>query len=121
MNILSISPSASAKYIFVDYHHGIGIFSALPKRMGHATFLLLMTHFNSKRLDREIAKIKPDIIAYSFTSDHAPMARIIMQYLANRHIFPIAGGVHPTVDPVDIVLLVDCLCRGEGEGVFWIC
>jgi len=118
MHVLFVFPSASSKYIFVDYHQGIGILSALLKQNGHSTSLLRISHFDARRLDREVEKQKPDMIAYSFTSDQAPLAIRIMQHLAPRHIFSIAGGVHPTVSPEDIIPYVDAVCRGEGEGVF---
>ncbi len=116
MKILFVFPSASSKYTFVDYHHGIGLLSALLKREGHQTSLLQVTQFDKRQIDWAVDSFKPDILAYSFISDHKPLAVQVMKHLAPRRIFSIAGGVHPTLSPLDLVDYVDCVCIGEGEG-----
>jgi anaerobic magnesium-protoporphyrin IX monomethyl ester cyclase len=116
MNILFIFPSASSKYIYVDYHHGIGLLSALVRREGHRTSLLRITRFDEKSIDRAVDAFAPDLIAYSFVSDHAALGVAVMQHLAPRRIFSVAGGVHATLAPADLIPYVDNLCLGEGEG-----
>ena len=116
MNILFLFPSASSKYIFVDYHHGIALLSALLKRDGSKTELVVMSNFDPTVVERKIDEFKPDILAYSFTSDQAWLAKKYMKQFSNRDIFSVAGGVHPTVAPEDIIPYVDSICIGEGEG-----
>jgi len=115
MRILFVFPSASSKYIFVDYHHGIGLLSALLKREGHQTSLLQVTDFNKRQIDQALDTFQPDVLAYSFMSDHKALAVEIMKYLAPRRIFSIAGGVHATLSPIELINFVDCVCIGEGE------
>lgn len=115
MKVLFIFPTASEKYSFIDFHHGIAWLSACLKRFGHETQLFQTSVFEQKRIDRLITSFNPDILAYSFTSDYVGLAKKYMQYLRKHRIFSLAGGIHPTIMPEDVVDHFDCLCIGEGE------
>ncbi|MBN1479605.1 radical SAM protein [candidate division KSB1 bacterium] len=115
MNVLFIFPTASNKFTFIDFHHGIAQLSACLKKAGHDTELYQTSHFHRHEIDKVVDRFKPDILAYSFTSDHAQLARHYAHYLTKHKIFSIAGGVHPTMAPDDVVDYFDCLCIGEGE------
>ena len=115
MNVLFIFPTASNKYTFVDFHHGIALLSACLKQLGHQTELFQTHKFEQNEIDKAVSRFRPDILAYSFTSDYAPLAKAYARYLTKYKIFSIAGGVHPTVAPDDVIDYFDCLCVGEGE------
>lgn len=115
MNILFIFPTASNKYTFIDFHHGIALLSSYLKRLGHQTELFQTHQFEQNEIDKAVSRFHPDILAYSFTSDYAPLAKAYADYLKKYKIFSIAGGVHPTVAPDDVIDYFDCLCIGEGE------
>lgn len=115
MRILFIFPTASDKYTFVDFHHGIAQLSACLKQAGHDTKLYQTSRFSPNDIDRVIKTYEPGFLAYSFTSDFFPLAQSYAEYLASKKIFSIAGGVHPTLAPEDVVDFFDCVCVGEGE------
>lgn len=115
MKVLFVFPTASERYSFIDFHHGIAWLSACLKRFGHETQLFQASAFEQKRIDRLMDSFNPDILAFSFTSDYAGLAKKYMQHLRKYLKFSIAGGIHPTVMPDDVVDHVDCLCIGEGE------
>jgi anaerobic magnesium-protoporphyrin IX monomethyl ester cyclase len=75
-----------------------------------------MSRFKPTLVERKIDEFRPDILAYSFTSDQAWLAKEYMKHFSSRDIFSIAGGIHPTVAPEDISPYVDGVCIGEGEG-----
>lgn len=115
MNVLFIFPTASNKFTFIDFHHGIAQLSSCLKKAGHNTELYQTSGFHHHEIDKVIDRFKPEVLAFSFTSDHAQLAKLYARYLTKYKIFSIAGGVHPTMAPEDVVDHFDCLCIGEGE------
>ncbi len=115
MNILFILPSAKSRYFDLDYHHGVAQLSAQVRQSGHGTALLQLARLDRKAIDRKLAASKPDLLAFSFASDSAGLAKEIMQYTKKYGIYTIAGGVHATVAPEEVINWVDVLCLGEGE------
>ncbi len=115
MKVLFILPSAKSKYFDLDYHHGIAQLSSCLKKDGHETGLLVLSDFNPKVIHKKIQATKPDLLAYSFTSDHATLAKQAMEYTKRYGIYTLAGGVHTTMLPADIIEHCDAVCIGEGE------
>ncbi|MBN1542072.1 radical SAM protein [candidate division KSB1 bacterium] len=115
MHVLFIYPIPSPKHTFVDYHHGLALLSALAKLQGHSTTLFLTHTLSKAEIDRALVETKPDLIAYSVTSDQKELAKAYMNYLAPRKIFSIVGGIHPSIAPEDFLDHIECACRGEGE------
>jgi radical SAM superfamily enzyme YgiQ (UPF0313 family) len=115
VKILFIFPTASNKYTFVDFHHGIAQLSACLKKAGHQTQLYQTSQYAPHDIDRVIQQYAPDFLAYSFTSDFYPLAKAYAEHLSAHGIFSIAGGVHPTLVPEEVVDMFDCVCMGEGE------
>jgi radical SAM superfamily enzyme YgiQ (UPF0313 family) len=115
MKVLFILPSEKSKYFELDYHHGIAQLSSCLKEDGHKTELKVLSSFNPKTIDDTIKKSKPDLLAYSFTSDHAVLAKQVMNHTKHYGITTLAGGVHATMAPADIIAHCDAVCIGEGE------
>ena len=69
----------------------------------------------------EINAYKPDIIGLTALTDDYPLGLRIMEKV--KKTFPsiptIAGGVHATIDPTDVIMedCFDMVCVGEGEYV----
>jgi anaerobic magnesium-protoporphyrin IX monomethyl ester cyclase len=70
---------------------------------------------------RTIDRIKPDMIGLSCLTDDYPLGLGLMRHAHSS--FPsiptIAGGIHPTVAPMDVISedCFDMVCIGEGEYV----
>ena len=118
MKILFILPCVSSKYYELDYHHGIAQLSSVLKMAGHATELIILSTVDSDSIKNKLKDFKPDILAYSFTSDNAELAKQIMQHTKQFGIFTISGGIHTTMEPLDIISCCDAVCIGEGEDAF---
>ncbi|MBN2354826.1 radical SAM protein [candidate division KSB1 bacterium] len=116
MNFQFIIPCAKSEYYELDFHHGVAQLSACLKKNGHETGLLVLDRFDKRKINRAMAKSRPDILAYSFTSDNSRLAKWIMDYLSSSGIFSIAGGVHTSSAADDVIPHVDAICLGEGEG-----
>ncbi|HOX87191.1 MAG TPA: radical SAM protein [bacterium] len=118
MNILFIYPIPSPKHTFIDYHHGLSLLSALAKAEGHQSSLYMTHQFSQQAINRAVQQVKPDLLAYSVTSDQLQLAQAHMDYLSRLSVFSLVGGVHASVRPEDFIDRCDCVCRGEGE-VAW--
>jgi radical SAM superfamily enzyme YgiQ (UPF0313 family) len=102
---------------------GVMYLSAVLKQEGHEVEVFI-DETNSgidskKKLVNEIAKWKPDIIAFSCTTPSfmwaLETARLTKETIAKPTIF---GGPHPTFSPEIIEdPAVDFVCRGEGEAI----
>ncbi|MCK9612282.1 MAG: radical SAM protein [Bacteroidales bacterium] len=108
------------KVLFIhsfDYYEplGIMILSSVLKKNGHHCELLdLKFHLN---YISEAKKIKPDVIAYSITTNNWKKYVEINKALKKQLFFlSVFGGPHATFFP-DIIYEpdVDVICRGEGE------
>ena len=68
-------------------------------------------------LVERVGQVDPDVIGFSLTSAHLPLARELSGLLRRR--FPKArqlwGGIYPTMDPVGALQHADAVCVGEGE------
>ena len=70
-----------------------------------------------KLLLKKIKEFKPDLIAFSITTDLWQRTKRLIEIIDwNTNKIPIiVGGVHPTIDPKKVIPFVDYVCIGEGE------
>lgn len=64
-----------------------------------------------------IERLRPDVIGFSLTSSHLPLAQQLSREFRER--FPkmlqVWGGICPTMDPLGSLHYADAVCVGEGE------
>lgn len=100
-----------------DYYEPIGIMtlSSVLKSHGHQCELIDIKL--ERKFDKAIENFKPDIIAYSVTSNRWKYYQKLNQDLKTKHsFFAIFGGPHATFFPEFINENgIDAICRGEGE------
>jgi len=103
MRILFIYPDIGS-FLPRHYQHGLGYLSAVLKQAGHQT---------------RVREFAPELIAYSFSSHQFPYIRQISRWLKEDfpQILSIAGGVHASLSPEEVIAEpgIDLICRGEGE------
>jgi radical SAM superfamily enzyme YgiQ (UPF0313 family) len=93
--------------------------SAVLKINGHQTSLLHVTKdFSKKKLISDVQRVKPDIIAFSSTTNQLPYVEVYVSWIKENFNLPIVcGGVHATLSPDEVFLFkgIDVACVGEGE------
>lgn len=101
------------------FHYGIAYVSAVLKMNGYQTSLLHITEEVSKKeLIDEVAQAKPDLIAFSSTTNQFPYVKIYARWIKESFSLPIiCGGVHATLCPDEVISCrhIDIVCIGEGE------
>lgn len=123
-------------FIYPGYENlGIEYLSAILKKAGHQTYLILdpvlfadsgginiprlPSYFNySKKIIKKILIIKPNLICFSCVSDNYMWALGLARKLKEVFNIPIAfGGIHPTSVPEEVIkqACVDFVCVGECE------
>ena len=118
MRVLFIFPIPSSKYIFVDFQNGIASISAVLKKNGHETNLLVSHSLNKSIINQKIQHFQPELVGFSFTSDQSELAEKMIKYIDDKYHLPIIiGGPHATVCPQETIQMtgVNFLCVGEGE------
>jgi anaerobic magnesium-protoporphyrin IX monomethyl ester cyclase len=111
---------------YVSYSIGVGILSAILKRNGHEVKVL---HLNEEigypldysRIKKDIEDFKPELIAFSSTSNQFSFVKKISRFIKKEFSMPIiCGGVHATTCPDEVISVdeIDFLCRGEGDIAF---
>jgi len=102
---------------------GAGLLSSVIKREGHETTGIFFhadpeEGVKIEELVKDVAKISPDLICYSFNSVSLDAIKIIASELKTHFSIPsIAGGVHATLYPEETAEIdgIDYVCRGDGE------
>lgn len=119
MNFLFVYVLPPSHYCYTKYNSGIASLSAVLKKKGHDTDMILVDRFEKKKLNEVINNFQPDIIGYSFVSKQKFLAQNIIHHVARHHKVPsIIGGVHATVDPEDCLEIEGPLGVLVGEGEF---
>lgn len=97
---------------------GLCVISAVARHEGHEVYL---SEMNSEDPLERVAKLKPDVVAYSSSTGESKHYIKLNQRLKERFsdVFTIMGGPHPTFYP-DMIheTTLDAICRGEGEEAF---
>lgn len=124
------------KVLFYQYGNedwlSIGYLSAVLKRAGHETDLLLEPPLDLyvkipliskqtliKSLLRKAERFRPSLLAVSSTTDAFPHAREMIRLVKDRMKIPVViGGIQATVLPEYVLrnTEADYVCLGEGEG-----
>ncbi len=116
MRILFVYPSDMK-----IYNSGIGSLSAVLKRDGHDTKLFHTNWNDSENLQRVIGEFKPDVIGFSIVTNQFSLSLELIRSVKEVSDSPIvAGGVHVTLNPEDVIATdgIDAICIGEGEYSF---
>ncbi len=109
----------------IGFSIGVAILSAELKTAGHDTSCIhindyLGYSFDLERIRKDVEEYGPDLIAFSFGTNHLIEVKSIASHLKKYFQTPIIfGGIHTTLNTEDIISLdyVDMACVGEGDGV----
>lgn len=103
------------------YYSGIGSLSAFLKKAKHHTSLIHLVRHPISR-DEILASLRaeaPDLVAFSATTHAFPQITAIASWMREAGLmYPtVCGGVHPTLNPQEVMQIkgIDYVCVGEGE------
>lgn len=103
-------------------HHGLASLSAAIRQKSHAlAFHHLSKEESPEALSDTILKFNPDIVGFSFTTNQRRyFEKYSKSIYCKSKVLQVVGGVHATVDPVDLLSMdsVQGVCIGEGERTF---
>jgi len=98
---------------------GLCIISAVARQEGHEVYL---SETNREDPLERVAKLKPDIVAYSSSTGEAKHYLRVNRAIKERFpdTFTLMGGPHPTFYSSELLQenTLDAICVGEGEGAF---
>ncbi len=106
-----------------DIQMGISLMSAILKKNGYSTDLLVLDRRfgkkNYKKLSSKIESKKFDLICFSSVYSEFSFIYKLAKFVNSKYdMFSILGGVHTTISPDESYLNVfDALCIGEGDEV----
>ncbi len=105
-----------------DIQMGISYISALLKREGHSTSLLVLDwkfgKSNFRALQDRITNFAPSLVCFTAVNSEIDFIINLAGSIKKKHpgIFLLLGGVHVTLNPRDKYLdLFNAFCVGEGE------
>jgi len=109
-------------YSLDQVQFGISYISALLKKEGHKTNLIILSkQFGGKNfltVDNYIKKFKPKIICFTSVASEYEFIASVAVYIKSKYpkIFLVIGGPHASLNP-DLVIKdnFDAVCVGEGE------
>ncbi len=118
--ILFIYPNLNTQ---IGFNYGISFISSFLKTRGIETFLLNINEklgypLDYERIEKDVARIRPDLIGFSVLTNQYKYACEIARRLKWKFDIPVIfGGIHPTMDPEGTLNnpYVDYVCVGEGE------
>ena len=121
MKVLLISLNIRTQFRS-HYPFGTGALSAFLKIHGHQTFMFHLDKASQlRKLPTILKEFSPQVAGISGSACQAeyfhPIIKTIKQW---QNIPVILGGVHPTLNALDMIKMngVDAICRGEGEHPF---
>ena len=97
---------------------GISYISAVLKRAGHLTDLVVLTRDNFHRLDQWMEEFRPDLACFTAVYSEFPIMARASRHIRKRHlgVFTLLGGPHPSLNPLECLKAgFDAVCVGEGE------
>ena len=120
MNVLFIYPNVDAQ---VGFNYGLAAMAAVLEARGHRTRLINLNDRlgplpTDEDVLKEIEAFKPGLIGLSIVTTQYPLAlRVAKMIKAHTDVPLIAGGVHVTMVPEDVMSsgVFDYACVGEGE------
>jgi len=121
MRVLFVYPSIGAP---VGPNHGLAILSGVLKAHGHETALIHLNEAlgplpDDQQVAQMVTDYHPDLIGFSILSQQYPEAIHLAEVIRCVTDTPlVAGGVHPTLVPEEVIEdgVFDYVCVGEGEG-----
>ena len=107
---------------YPELHHGLASLAAAIRRNGH----VLAFHHLSKEeppevLSAMVLKFNPDIVGFSLTTNQRKYLEKYSKAIHHQSkVLQIVGGIHATIDPMDVfnVDSIQGVCIGEGEQTF---
>ena len=113
------------KLLFVifteNFSWGVSILASLAKNHGWEVDILFLSREEdiSARFIAHTESFRPDLVAISFMSYDRRQALIVAELAKQMGIKVVAGGVHPTFLPKDVIAtgLFDAVIVGDGMGV----
>jgi len=100
-------------------NHGLASLAAAAKQEGH---FFSFQHLSKKEPVEEVVdsalKDNPDVIGFSFSTNQRQYVENYSEAIAKRtDVLQIAGGIDPTVAPLDVLKIkhINGICIGEGE------
>lgn len=107
---------------FPGLHHGLASLSAAIRQQGHAiAFHHLFNEEPPEMVSDAVLRFEPDIVGFSFTTNQRKyLERYSKAIYQQTKVLQVAGGVHPTIDPMDVLNVgsIQGVCIGEGEQTF---
>ncbi len=98
---------------------GPAFLTPLLRRAGHEVVFFRAGHEMSPgEFARRVEAVAPDLLGLSLTTRQWLRARVLVGHLRDQHEVPvIAGGLHPTFSPLEVLASpgFDYVCLGEGE------
>lgn len=105
-----------------SFNLGLAFLSSIAKQKGHnADCIRLTKNADFVEIDHYFSKKTPVLICFSLMSNQREYLDEYAQYIQNQHGgLLIAGGVHATLAPQDILACeaINGVCVGEAEGPF---
>lgn len=100
-------------------HHGLASLSAVIRQKGHdLAFYHLFNEESPDTIADTVIKFNPDIVGFSLTTNQRRYLEKYSKAIYQKtKVLQVAGGVHATVDPQDILNIdsIQGVCIGEGE------
>jgi anaerobic magnesium-protoporphyrin IX monomethyl ester cyclase len=100
------------------FGQGIGYISAALKKAGHKTRGIIVHQLEKERIEEELSRFNPQLVAISTTYDQFPLTEEVCSFLAEIDAPPVViGGIHATTCPEECLGISNVIgaCRGEGE------
>ena len=99
------------------FQRGIAYLSATLRLRGHETKLIVVNKMpeDNNGFLSEIKAFQPDMIGYSSISSQAPYVKKLARITKELGIFTVWGGVHPTLDPDNSIMVDGIDAIGIGE------
>ncbi len=104
-----------------EIQFGISYISALLKRHGHATSLVVLARFHPdspRLLERHVQAFQPGVVCFTAVTTQYAFVAGLAAAIRRQHpeIFLLAGGPHVSLNPeAAIAGPFDAICIGEGE------
>lgn len=101
--------------------------SEFKRRMSPSLALLIIAALTPKNHevyieDENVRKVNlndsPDLVGITITLDSSKRAYEIASMYKKRNITVIAGGIHASANPEEVLKYFDCVCIGEAEGLW---
>jgi len=103
-------------------NHGLASLAAVLRKKGHSVgFYHLVREDKPETVVDKVLKFSPDIVGFSFATNQRKHLDIYSRAISRRSkVLQVAGGIHSTLDPVDVFKVdsIQGVCIGEGEYTF---